>query len=101
LDQETAMTISVAESEIQKNFGEWHDRADEQPVEITRYGRTTAFLVSAKLYRDMLASYRKVVTSAEMSEGEMELIRNAAVETDEPYNLDEIPDLEATHISVR
>ena len=86
------MTISVAASDIQKNFGEWHDKAYEQPVEITRYGRTTAFLVSARLYRDMLASYRKAVTAEDIGEDEMALIRNAVVETDKPYNLDDIAD---------
>lgn len=90
------MTISVAASELQKNFGEWHDKAYEQPVEITRYGRTTAFLVSAKLFREMLASYRKAVTAAEIDDAELALILNATVETDEPYNLDDIEDLPAT-----
>ncbi len=90
------MTIVVAASEVQKNFGEWHDKAYEQPIEITRYGRTTAFLVSAKIYRDMLASYRRAVVVAEVGEGEMARIRNAEVDTDEPYNLDDIPDLEPT-----
>ena len=91
------MTITVAASEVQKNFGKWHDRAYEQPIEITRYGRTTAFLVSAKMYRDMLASYRRAVVAAEVSEGEMALVRNAEVDTDEPYNLDDIPDIEPTN----
>ena len=95
------MTIIVAASEVQKNFGEWHDKAYEQPVEITRYGRTTAFLLSAKMYRDMLASYRRAIVAAEVSEGEIELIRNAEVDTDEPYNLDDISDFEPTNTSGR
>ena len=86
------MTISVAASDIQKNFGAWHDKAYEQPIEITRYGRPTAFLVSAKLYREMLASYRKAVVAAAISEDEIALIRRAVVDTDQPYNLDDIPD---------
>ena len=89
------MTVSVAASDIQKNFGEWHDRAFEEPVEITKYGRTTAYLISAKLYREMLASYRKIVLAPEISESEMNLIRNATVETDQPYNLDDIPEVGA------
>lgn len=90
------MPVRVAASEMQKNFGEWHDKAYEQPIEITRYGRTTAFLISAKLYREMLASYRKAVVAAAISEDEIALIRDAVVDTDEPYNLDDIPDLETT-----
>ena len=86
------MTVSVAASDMQKNFGAWHDKAYERPIEITRYGRPTAFLVSAKLYREMLASYRKAVVAAVISEDEIALIRNAVVETDQPYTLDDIPD---------
>jgi len=48
------------------------------------------------LYRDMLASYRKAIVAAGISEDEIALIRNAVVDTDEPYNLDDIPDLETT-----
>lgn len=95
------MTIIVTASDIQKNFGEWHDKAYEQPIEITRYGRTTAFLVSAKMYQNMLASYRRAVVAAEISDSEMALIRNAEVDTDEPYNLDDIPDLETAGTSGR
>ena len=80
----------VAASEIQKNFGEWHDKAFEEPVEITRYGRTTAFLVSASLYRDMLASYRKALRIGDLDERTMALIRSSKVVTDEPYTLDDL-----------
>ena len=82
----------VSASEVQKNFGEWHDKAYEQPVEITRYGRTTAFLVSATMYRDMMASYRKAIPVTALDEHELQLIRNAVVETDAPYNLSDLPD---------
>jgi len=95
------VTVIVAASDVQKNFGEWHDKAYEQHVEITRYGRTTAFLVSARMYHDMLASYRRAVVAAEISDSEMALIRNAEVDTDEPYNLDDIPDLETASTSAR
>ena len=84
----------VPASEVQKNFGEWHDKAYEQPVEITRYGRTTAFLVSATMYRDMMASYRKAIPVTALDEHELQLIRNAVVETDAPYNFSDLPDEE-------
>lgn len=86
----------VSASEVQKNFGEWHDRAYEQPVEITRYGRTTAFLVSATMYRDMMASYRKAIPVTALDDHELQLIRNAVVETDRPYNLSDLPDDEGS-----
>jgi antitoxin (DNA-binding transcriptional repressor) of toxin-antitoxin stability system len=85
------MTTAPA-SEVQKNFGEWHDRAYEGPVEITRYGRTTAFLVSAPLFREMWASFRKAIPAEDLSDSEVNLILESKVETDQPYNLDDIPD---------
>ena len=86
----------VPASEVQKNFGEWHEKACDQPVEITRHGRTTAFLVSATMYRDMMASYRKAIPVTELDEHELQLIRNSVVETDAPYNLSDLPDDEMT-----
>lgn len=83
---------SAPASEVQKNFGEWHDRAYEGPVEITRYGRTTAYLVSAKLFQDMWASYRKVVSVEDLTEDELAMIRASRVETDKPFTLDDLPD---------
>lgn len=87
--------VSVPASEIQKNFGEWHDRAYEEPVEITRYGRSTAFLVSAKLFRELWASYRKAVPVEELSESDLALLSRAEVQTDTPYSLDDIPEIES------
>ena len=85
---------SAPASEVQKNFGEWHDRAYEGPVEITRYGRTTAYLVSAKLFREMWASYRKAVPVENLSDDEIAMIRASRVETDHPFNLDDLEDIE-------
>lgn len=87
------MTTAPA-SEVQKNFGEWHDKARDEPVEITRYGRTTAYLVSAKLFQEMWASFRRVVRVETLTEAEMAMIKAARVETDEPFTLTDIPELE-------
>lgn len=86
--------VSVTASEMQKNFGEWHDRAYEEPVEITRYGRTTAFLVSARLFHELWASFRKAVPVGELSEADMALIMQSKPAVGHPYNLDDIPDID-------
>lgn len=86
--------VSVSASEVQKNFGEWHDRAHEGPVEITRYGRTTAFLVSARLFEEMWSSYRKALPVEALSETDVALIRQSRVATDQPYDLGDIPDID-------
>ena len=60
--------VTAPASEVQKNFGEWHDRAYEGPVEITRYGRTTAYLISAPLFKEMWESFRRAVPAGSVSE---------------------------------
>ncbi|MCY1668545.1 type II toxin-antitoxin system Phd/YefM family antitoxin [Rhizobium sp. SL86] len=83
---------SVPASEIQKNFGEWHDRAFQEPVEITKYGRTSAFLVSATLFKAMWASYRRTLPAESLTEAEIEMIVRSKVESEQPYTLDDLPD---------
>lgn len=83
---------SVAASEIQKNFGEWHDRSSQEPVEITKYGRTSAFLVSAPLFKAMWASYRQAIPTTALSEGEVGMILSAEVAAEQQHTLDDIPD---------
>lgn len=93
--------VSVPASELQKNFGEWHDRAYDGPVEITRYGRTTAYLVSAKTFEEMRANYRKSMPIEALSQEEINLIAASRVETETPYTLDDIPDIEPSGQSPR
>ncbi|GLR45598.1 hypothetical protein GCM10007880_61160 [Mesorhizobium amorphae] len=71
-----------------------HDRAFEGPVEITKYGRTTAFLVSAPHFKAMWASFRQVVPVSALSNGDVNMILSSEVATDQSYNLDDIPDQE-------
>ena len=42
------MSASVNASDVQKNFGVWHDKALQEPVQITKYGRETVYLISAR-----------------------------------------------------
>lgn len=85
---------SVTASELQKNFGEWHDRIYEGPVEITKYGRTTAYLVSAQLFNQLWERFRVSLPVEALSESDVGLIMQARVKTDKPFNLDDIPDLD-------
>lgn len=88
--------ISVAASEIQKSFGEWHDKALQSPVEITKYGRTSAVLVSATLFQAMWSSFRQTRTAASLSDSEMEMIMGSQIDADTQYNLDDLPDIGGT-----
>lgn len=85
---------SVSASELQKNFGEWHDRIYEGPVEITKYGRTTAYLVSAQLFNQLWERFRVSLPVEALNESDVSLIMQARVETDKPFNLEDIPDLD-------
>ncbi|WP_131803280.1 type II toxin-antitoxin system Phd/YefM family antitoxin [Mesorhizobium sp. LCM 4576] len=86
--------VSVPASEIQKNFGEWNDRALQAPVQITKYGRTSTFLVSGPLFKAMWASFRQALPASELSATEVDLILGSEMAAGESYNLDDIPDLE-------
>lgn len=84
----------VPASEFQKNFGEWADKAFEEPVEITRYGRTTAYLVSAPFFKELVANYRKAVAAHELDDQDMALIRESRMDDDEAYDLGDLPEVE-------
>ncbi len=83
---------SVPASQFQKNFGAWHDRVHQGPVEITRYGRPTAYLVSADLFQQLWERFRIAAPVEDLLPGDIDLILQSRVETDEPYRLDDIPD---------
>ena len=83
---------SVPASQFQKNFGEWHDRVHQGPVEITRYGRPTAYLVSADLFQQLWERFRIAVPVEDLLPGDIDLIMQSKVETDEPYNLADLPE---------
>lgn len=86
--------VSVTASEFQKNFGEWHDKIYEGPLEITKYGRPTAYLVSAQMFEQLWQRFRVSLPVEALSEEDVDLIMKAKVETDRPYDLEDIPDIE-------
>ena len=82
---------SVTASEMQKNFGRWHDEAIEEPVQITKHGRETAYLVSAETFNRLWSSYRRAVKAADLSETEIELIRAANIAPQNAYEIESEP----------
>lgn len=92
---------SVPASEFQKNFGEWHERMHQGPVEITKYGRPTAYLVSAELFHQLWQRFRVSLPVGALSEAEVDAMMDARVDTDNPFNLDDIPDGEEQAESLR
>lgn len=84
--------VSVKSTEIQKTFGKWLDKSHDGPIAITKYDRPAAFLVSAALFEDLLANYRKATPVEDLSDRELALIMAAKVDTDTPYNLADLPE---------
>lgn len=48
----------------------------------------------AHLFRELWSSYRKALPIEALSESDIALIRNSRVETDQPYDLEDIPEIE-------
>lgn len=85
--------ISVPASEVQKNFSEYEEKAVHEPVEVTHAGRSS-YLVSERLFRDMMSSYRRAIPIDALSDGDIALIERAEMKTDAPYDLKDIPDID-------
>jgi antitoxin StbD len=85
------MSSSVAASDVQKNFGLWHDRALKEPVQITKYGRETVYLISAETFHQLWASYRRAGSTPELTDAEMALMDEAQVPAEHDCHYDEDP----------
>lgn len=92
------MSKSVAASDIQKDFDLWHDRALQEPVQVTRNGRETVYLVSAETFNQLWASYRRVGSTTDLTDAEVALIDEAKIpaEYDYDYEDDPVVDLSPT-----
>ena len=83
------MGTSVAASDVQKNFGLWHDRALQEPVQITKYGRETVYLVSDDTFHQLWQSYQRAMSTVELTDEEMDLMRSAQTPAEHDYSYEE------------
>jgi antitoxin StbD len=86
------MGASVNASDVQKNFGVWHDKALQEPVRITKYGRETVYLISADTFHELWRSYQQAKSTAELTDEEMEQIRAARTPAEHDYDYEEDPE---------
>ena len=93
--------ISVPASEVQRNFSEYEEKAVEEPVEVTHPGRSPSYLVSERLFKDMMSSYRRAIPVEALSDGDIALIEQAEVQTDDAYDIEDIPDIEDASLPSR
>lgn len=86
------MSITAPASEVQKNFGAFHDRAMREPVRVTKYGRETVYIVSAETFHTLKQGYREAIASSELSDSEIEAIKAAEIPVEHRYSLADDPD---------
>jgi len=86
---EVPVSNTASASEVQKNFGAFHDRALTEPVKVTKYGRETVYIVSAKTYHEMKQAQRDAVAAADLSAAELSLIEAAEIPAEHRYSIDE------------
>lgn len=79
------MSLSIPATEIQKNFGLYHDKALTSPVKVTKYGRETVYIVSADTFHEMKQAQRKAIAASDLSDEAMSLIMNAEIPVGEQY----------------
>ena len=68
------MATTVSASDVQKNFGTYHDLAMSEPVRVTKYGRETVFIVSAKTFHDLKQAQREAIAAADLTDDELAMI---------------------------
>ncbi len=73
------MLVKASTSEVQKNFGYWHDQALKGPVQVTKHGRETTYLVSAETFNALWACFRRAIRVEDLSEQELAMIMTADI----------------------
>jgi PHD/YefM family antitoxin component YafN of YafNO toxin-antitoxin module len=82
------MSTTASSSDVQKNFGAYHDLALSEPVRVTKYGRETVYIVSAKTFHALKQSQRDAIASADLTDAEITLIEAAEIPSEHRYTLD-------------
>ena len=69
----------VPASEVQKNFGAFHDQALTEPVRVSRYGRETVVIISAKEFHALKQAQRRSLSAGDLTDAELAAIARAEV----------------------
>jgi len=87
--------VTVAAADVAKNFGEWHDRALNEPVVVTKYGRESVVVLSVDTFRQLTSHYREVVDTSEMDEIVAEGIEHSDIPEEYRWNStdEDVPNL--------
>lgn len=84
------MAITAPASDVQKNFGAYHDRAlTGEAVRVTKYGRETVYIVSARTFHELKQGQRQTLGAADLMDAEVALIEAAAIPAEHRYSVDD------------
>ncbi len=72
-------TVTVSAAEFHRNIGVYQDIALTKPVTITKNGRERTVLLSAEEYARLKRRDRRTIAAGELSEHQVEALRNAKV----------------------
>jgi prevent-host-death family protein len=87
-----AEIVTVTAAEFHRNLGHYQDIALTKPVAITKNGRERTVLVSAEEYARLTRRDRQVLAAGDLSEPQIEAIRNAKVPDEYAYLNEELKD---------
>ncbi len=83
------MSVTASASEVQKNFGAFHDQALSEPVRVTKYGRETVYIISAKTFHALKQGQRRSVGAGELTDQELADIEAAEIPAAERYSVND------------
>ena len=72
-------SVTVTAAEFHRNVGVYQDMALTRPVAITKNGRERTVLLSAEEFHRLKRRDRRVVAAGDLSDSQVEAIRNAKV----------------------
>lgn len=81
------MSTTVTSSDVQKNFGAYHDRALTEPVKVTKYGRETVYIVSAQTFHALKQAQREAIAATDLNDHEIALIEAAEIPEKHRYTV--------------
>ena len=85
-------TVTVSAAEFHRNIGRYQDIALTKPVVITKNGRERTVLLSAEEYHRLKRPDRRVILTEDLTDEQVEAIRNAKVPDEYGYLNEELKD---------
>ncbi len=84
--------VTVTATEFRRKFDEYQNIALTKPVAITQNGRVRTVLLSAEEYHRLKRRDRQVLAAGDLTDRQVEAIRNAKVSDEHAHLNDELRD---------